>query len=172
MHQDLNNEVSCLSHALGPPFMPHPFKSSFKSLSWASILLLYPLFLFVSYKHRHMATHAGPCACTHTDLGRSGQSAERWGFYIENNYSCVFFCSLVYLASPVLIGWNHLCLAYQLPCLSQVVKWLLWLMKTLFIIGDNLTAKLSLAALPQWLPLLRRQEFSFFSFESFLTLVI
>lgn len=32
---DLNNELSCLSYTLGPPFMPHPFMSSSKFISCA-----------------------------------------------------------------------------------------------------------------------------------------
>ncbi len=49
---DLNNEVSCLSHTQGPPFMPHPFMSSSKSISCAVSL--------PCYTHTHYDTHRNP----------------------------------------------------------------------------------------------------------------
>lgn len=59
-HTDLNNEVSCLPHTLGPPFMPHPFTSSPKSISCAVTLRCYTLSLALSHTHTvtHKETHS------------------------------------------------------------------------------------------------------------------
>lgn len=71
-HTHVNNEVSCLSHTPGPPFMPHPFTSSSKSISCAVTLQLYTLFHSLSHTHTHTVSR-----------WRSGHGAERWDFYWE-----------------------------------------------------------------------------------------
>lgn len=77
----LNNEVSCLSHTLGPPFMPHPFMSSSTSISCAVILLCYSLSFPVAQWHNHAQRR------THCQDG--GQvMVVRDETSIENNYSC------------------------------------------------------------------------------------
>lgn len=74
---------------------------------------------------------------------------------IENNYSWG-------LAAPWPLQYKKLLLvrlAHVWPTSCPVcLRWwrqLLWLMKILFITADNLTIELTLAALLQWLPLLR-----------------
>lgn len=75
--QDLNNELSCLSHTLGPPFMPHPFMPSHKSISCCcKSPMLYALSLHITQTHN--VTHRASVG---------GQVKLKDETSIENNYS-------------------------------------------------------------------------------------
>lgn len=80
--QDLNNELSCLSHTLGHPFMPHPFTSSPKSISCCcNSLVLYVLSLYITHTDTQWHTD------THWVSGWGSGRVLRDETSIENNYS-------------------------------------------------------------------------------------
>lgn len=98
MRRGLNNEVSCLSNTVGPPFMPHPFTSSSKFISFGASLLLQSL-------HRNTLKHL---TSTHR-FGNVGQTTKlRREASIENNYRRVFVApwSLQY-KQFLLVGMVH-----------------------------------------------------------------